>query len=239
MQEAFREPGRRAAARRGSTPARTSSTPPSPSRAARPGESGSSTISATRARSRGSSSGRSDEELARLMSNLGGHDLPSLLARLREPSTTTGRPCSSPTRSRASACPSPGHKDNHAGPPHAGPDGGVSRLGERPPRPRMGPVRGAAPAAGGARALSRDGAVQREGHAALRARRAIPVPTTLPTPKQAAMSTQQGFGLILSELARSNEPLADAHRHDLARRDGLDQSRRLGQPARPFCARRR
>jgi pyruvate dehydrogenase E1 component len=36
----------------------------------------------------------------------------------------------------------------------------------------------------------------------------VPVPDELPTPKQAALSTQQGFGLILSELARMDEPLA-------------------------------
>ena len=36
----------------------------------------------------------------------------------------------------------------------------------------------------------------------------IPVPETIAAPKQAAMSTQQGFGLILNELARSGEPLA-------------------------------
>jgi pyruvate dehydrogenase E1 component len=38
---------------------------------------------------------------------------------------------------------------------------------------------------------------------------AIPVPAAIPAPKQAAMSTQQGFGLILNELARSGEPLAE------------------------------
>ena len=37
----------------------------------------------------------------------------------------------------------------------------------------------------------------------------IPVPDAIAAPKQAAMSTQQGFGLILNELARSGEPLAD------------------------------
>src|SRR5215204_7794337 len=36
----------------------------------------------------------------------------------------------------------------------------------------------------------------------------IPVPEAIAAPKQAAMSTQQGFGLILNELARSGEPLA-------------------------------
>jgi pyruvate dehydrogenase E1 component len=36
----------------------------------------------------------------------------------------------------------------------------------------------------------------------------LPVPAALVAPKHAAMSTQQGFGLILNELARSDEPLA-------------------------------
>ena len=48
------------------------------------------------------------------------------------------------------------------------------------------------------------------------------------------MSTQQGFGLILNELARSERAARRPHRHHLAGRDGLDQSRRLGQPARPL-----
>jgi pyruvate dehydrogenase E1 component len=37
----------------------------------------------------------------------------------------------------------------------------------------------------------------------------VPVPRELPTPAQPSMSTQQGFGLILNELARSDTPLAD------------------------------
>jgi pyruvate dehydrogenase E1 component len=40
---------------------------------------------------------RSDDELARLMNNLGGHDLPSS-SKPSTRSTTTGRPASSPTR---------------------------------------------------------------------------------------------------------------------------------------------
>ncbi len=52
LEEAFGEPGGERCAT-GSTTARTSSIPPSPSRAAPPGESGSSTISATRGPSRG------------------------------------------------------------------------------------------------------------------------------------------------------------------------------------------
>ncbi len=52
---------------------------------------------------------RSDEELAQLMGNLGGHDTPSLLAGIRaRPASTTGPRCSSATPSRASACRWPG-----------------------------------------------------------------------------------------------------------------------------------
>ena len=47
-----------------------------------------------------------------------------------------------------------------------------------------------------------------QGHAPLEAPR-VPCRPTLPTPRQPAMSTQQGFGLILNELARSGEPLAE------------------------------
>ena len=49
----------------------------------------------------------------------------------------------------------------------------------------------------------------RAGHAPLRRSAPLAVPARSRAPKQAAMSTQQGFGLILNELARSGEPLAD------------------------------
>ena len=51
---------------------------------------------------------RSDDELARLMTNLAGHDLPSLIEAFESRSTTTGRSASSATRSRASGFLSPG-----------------------------------------------------------------------------------------------------------------------------------
>ena len=51
------------------------------------------------------------------------------------------------------------------------------------------------------------------------------------------MSTQDGFGALLDELARETDAAGRAHRHHLARRHGLDQPRPLGQPARPVRAR--
>ena len=54
---------------------------------------------------------------------------------------------------------------------------------------------------------------------------------------QPEMSTQFGFGAILNEMAREKTRARRAHRHHLARRHGLDQSRALGEPARPVRAR--
>ena len=113
----------------------------------------------------------------------------------------TGRRCSSPTRSRASACRSPGHKDNHSGlMTPAQMDGFAHAMNVRPghewdtfegltlPPAELERFLAAVPFnAGGTRRLRR--------------RRAMPVPDTLPTPQQPQMSTQQGFGLILNEIA--------------------------------------
>ena len=49
------------------------------------------------------------------MIGLGGHCMETLIEASTTRPRTTARPCSSPIRSRASACRSQGHKDNHAG----------------------------------------------------------------------------------------------------------------------------
>ena len=134
-----------------------------------------------------------------------------------------------------------GHKDNHAGLMTQGADGGVPRRDGHPPRPRMGPVRGAGrcrrtncgrsstpcpfatPLTPEGRALTRAAGAG----AGRRCRR-----------RKAAgrkMSTQAGFGDILAEIGRGQGELQGpcrAYRHHRARRDGLDQSRPVGEPAR-------
>jgi pyruvate dehydrogenase E1 component len=70
--------------------------------------------------------------IAGLMSNLGGHDMASMIEAF-EASITTGRSASSPTPSRASACRSQGHKDNHAGLMTVTADGEMARAPEHPP----------------------------------------------------------------------------------------------------------
>jgi pyruvate dehydrogenase E1 component len=150
---------------------------------------------------------RSDEELARLMGNLGGHDLPKLLHAFE--SVDHDRPTVFIAYTiKGFGLPLAGHKDNHAGlltpaqmegfrasvrvrPGHewdrfeglALPQAELERFLASVPFNAKGTRRHAAPA--------------------------IAVPAEIEAPKQASMSTQQGFGLILNELARSNEPLAD------------------------------
>ena len=73
---------------------------------------------------------RSDDELATLMGNLGGHDLPSLLEAFEQARTHDRPVCFIAYTIKGFGLPLAGHKDNHAGlmtagsdRPHAGGDG--------------------------------------------------------------------------------------------------------------------
>jgi pyruvate dehydrogenase E1 component len=150
---------------------------------------------------------RSDEELGRLMTNLAGHDLPSLLSAFE--SIDHDRPVVFIAYTiKGFGLPLAGHKDNHSGlltptqmegwretakvrPGHEWdrfeglsiPEKDLQKFLDSVPFNAKGTRRYEAPP--------------------------IPVPEKIATPKQAALSTQQGFGLILNELARSGEPLAE------------------------------
>ena len=114
LEAAFPRAGRRQACGNGSITARTSFTPPWCFRAARPGASTSMTISAIKGRSRKLIESRSDDELARLMTNLAGHDLPSLLEAFG--GIDHDRPvCFICYTIKGYGLPFAGHKDNHAG----------------------------------------------------------------------------------------------------------------------------
>jgi len=150
---------------------------------------------------------RSDAELARLMTNLGGHDLATLLDAFR--GVDHDRPvCFIAYTIKGFGLPFQGHKDNHSG--------------------LMTPDQ---------TAVFRDAMAVREGHewdrfeglglpeerlAAFlaevpfnaRGRRrysgdAVAVPERLAFTPQAVASTQGGFGQIMNELARSDTPLAE------------------------------
>ncbi|WP_375459094.1 transketolase [uncultured Enterovirga sp.] len=150
---------------------------------------------------------RSDDELQALMSNLGGHDLPNLIQAFER--IDHDRPVVFIAYTiKGFGLPLAGHKDNHAGlltptqlegfqagmkvrPGHEwdrfeglpGDPADYERFLAEVPFFREGPRRFAAPV--------------------------IPVPETFPVPTQPSISTQQGFGLILNDLARADSDFAD------------------------------
>jgi pyruvate dehydrogenase E1 component len=150
----------------------------------------------------------SDAELARLMTNLGGHDLPNLVEAL-EAARRHDRPtCFICYTVKGYGLPFQGHKDNHAGlmtPTQT--EAFRAEQGIRPghewdlyegldiPAAEMERFIAGIPfLAGGTR----------RHHAA-----AIPVPGELGYTAQPVMSTQQGFGLLMHDLARGDTALAD------------------------------
>ena len=128
-----------------------------------------------------------------------------------------------------------GHKDNHAGLMTKAADGRIPERHEVSGGSRSGsPLRPSGIAAA-LQAFLDAGAVLRQGSAppsgcAHRNRRARSSST------MRDLSTQAGFGKILDAMAKTRYRRSPPHRDDLARCDGLDQSRPLGQPPRT-CSR--
>ena len=150
---------------------------------------------------------RSDEELLALMANLGGHDLGCLLDAFE--SITHDRPvCFIAYTIKGVGLPFQGHKDNHAGlmtPKQI--EEWRSRLGireghewepfeacQRPEDEMRAFLRAVPFVQGPSRRLSAP---------------TYAVPAQLPFRAERMMATQQGFGLILHELAGSDHPMAD------------------------------
>ncbi|WP_434622041.1 transketolase-like TK C-terminal-containing protein [Azospirillum sp. B2RO_4] len=151
---------------------------------------------------------RSDEELARLMGNLGGHDLPSLLEAFAQARTHDRPVCFIAYTVKGFGLPLAGHKDNHSGlltreqmdgfrtankvrPGHEWdrfeglslPDAALEEFLRRVPFAQKGRRRFEAPA--------------------------VSVPGALAVPTQKSLSTQAAFGLILNEIGRERSPLAE------------------------------
>ncbi|MFP5516285.1 MAG: transketolase [Alphaproteobacteria bacterium] len=151
---------------------------------------------------------RSNEELARLMGNLGGHDLPSLLDAFAEARTHDRPVCFIAYTVKGFGLPLAGHKDNHSGlltreqmdgfraankvrPGHEWdrfeglslPDTALETFLRRVPFAQKGRRRYEAPA--------------------------VAVPAALQAPTQKSLSTQAAFGLILNEIGRERSALAE------------------------------
>jgi pyruvate dehydrogenase E1 component len=148
-----------------------------------------------------------DRSLARLMTNLAGHDLPAVLDAFH--SVTDDRPtCIIAYTIKGHGLPIAGHKDNHPG------------LMTEEQMAQFRSANGIAPGAEWDRFAGLDLAAADLDHflatvpiAAPRSRRCraayVPVPPTLPFPAGERMSTQEGFGRLLVEVSRAGGPLAD------------------------------
>ncbi|QJP16801.1 transketolase [Starkeya sp. ORNL1] len=150
---------------------------------------------------------RSDAELSALMTNLGGHDLPTLIEAFDR--IDHDRPVLFITYTiKGYGLPLAGHKDNHAGlMTPAQMDVFRTAMKVRPGH-EWDPHEGLDVAS-----AAFDDFLARVPFNALGKRRyeaaSIEVPTELPALKQGELSTQQGFGLLMAEIARIGGPLAD------------------------------
>jgi pyruvate dehydrogenase E1 component len=150
---------------------------------------------------------RSDAELSRLMSNLGGHDLPGLLRAFEGASRERPTVFIAYTI-KGFGLPLAGHKDNHAGLLTPSQAEGFRAAANVRPGHEWDRFEGLSLAPDALERFLAEVPFNRPGSR----RHAVPpiaVPAPFPTPWQPTMSTQQGFGLILNELARSSEPLAE------------------------------
>ena len=177
---------------------------------------------------------RSDDELARLMNNLGGHDLP---ARAQGVPEHHARPAGllhllhgeglRPADGRAQG------QSRRAD--DAGADGDLPHAEPGAAGPRMGSLRRSDAAGRNAAGVSRQRAV-----CAAQAR----CESRAPRDSGDDIGAGAGRDLDPDRLRRADErdrqvegAVCVAHRHHVAGRHGVDQSRRLGEPARPVRAR--
>jgi len=149
---------------------------------------------------------RSDAELAALMNNLGGHDLPTLLDAFAQ--TTHDRPvCFICYTIKGYGLPFAGHKDNHAGLMT------VAQMNafRTAMRVREGhewePFEGLSESPGTLQAFLDAVPFAARSTGRNKAPR-IDVPEELPVPTQAVMSTQTGFGAILNEIGKQSTDFA-------------------------------
>ena len=149
---------------------------------------------------------RSDDELLALMSNLGGHDMASMLEAFEK--IDHDRPvCFIAYTVKGVGLPFQGHKDNHAGLMTPTQMEKWREAQNIQPGHEWDKFEGLAQDAATLEAFLKQVPFVQQGRRRLDAP-TIDVPDTLQFKPAAEMSTQQGFGLILNELARSETELA-------------------------------
>src|SRR6476620_8963169 len=149
---------------------------------------------------------RSDDELAALMNNLGGHDLPAVLAAFN--SVTTDKPtCFICYTVKGFGLPMAGHKDNHAGMMTPAQIAEFQKTQNVRPGHEWDRFEGLPFADDVLQDFLDRVPFAAEGTRRLEAPR-IAVPKALPVTIQPTMSTQTGFGQILNEIGRGDDDFA-------------------------------
>jgi pyruvate dehydrogenase E1 component len=152
--------------------------------------------------------GRSDAELAALMTNLGGHDMASLVDAFEKARGHDRPTCFICYTVKGMHLPLQGHKDNHAGLLTPTQLDGFRASQDVRPGHEWEPFEALDVPEDEMRDFIARIPFLQQGTRRLAAPR-IPVPAALTFSAQPTMSTQQGFGLVMHDLARSDLPLAD------------------------------
>ena len=149
---------------------------------------------------------RSDDELLELMSNLGGHDMASMCEAFE--AIDHDRPvCFIAYTIKGVGLPFQGHKDNHAGLMTVAQMEKWRSLQNIRPGHEWDKFEGLSSTPAALETFLANAPFNREGRRRLTAP-VIEVPERLSFTPAAQMSTQQGFGLVLNELARGDSELA-------------------------------
>ena len=152
---------------------------------------------------------RSDEELAVLMADLGGHDMPTLLDAFESRAVDTRPTVFIAYTVKGFGLPLQGHKDNHAGLMTETQMAAFRTANGVREGHEWDKFEGAKLPAAEIEGFLKEVPFARDAKRKLEAP-AIPIPPVLPQPKsESLMSTQQGFGLILAEIARGNDAFAN------------------------------
>ncbi|MGE3876772.1 MAG: transketolase, partial [Parvibaculaceae bacterium] len=150
---------------------------------------------------------RSDDELARLMTNLGGHDLPSLLKAFEQAQKHDRPVCFIAYTIKGFGLPLAGHKDNHAGLMTTTQMEVMRGLFNIRDGHEWDFFEGLATPRGQLETFLASTPFNSKGRRRYSAAK-IDVPESLTAPQQATLSTQAGFGLLLNELAKTDGDLA-------------------------------
>jgi pyruvate dehydrogenase E1 component len=147
-----------------------------------------------------------DEQLARLMTNLAGHDMGSVLEAMH--AVTDDQPtCFIAYTIKGYGLPFAGHKDNHAGLMNPQQLATFQRSMAVPPGQEWDRFAGLDMPAETLESFLAEVPLARAGTRS-HATQPIPVPAELPIPSGRRLSTQEAFGRILGSLAAGDSPLA-------------------------------